>query len=427
MGDAREPGQAMPSFEVLMPRLTDTMREGSVTAWLKSPGDPVNLGEGLVEVETDKSTVTVEAERDAVLIAVYAQVGEIVPVGAVIATLSKPDTRHVSETSERFRVASLPGPSEERDHPADRGSESAQNVRQAGMSLTSTQPTKAEPRTILSSPLARRLANDRGIDLSKLAPGSGPQGRVVRRDVEDAAARMPGEAQAHYRQPSLAHAAMAERMRIAKQEIPHYYLAVDTPARELVLLKDQVKQFQPHVTITHFVVMAVGAVLARFPELNCHWAAGKLRTHTSVDVAVAVARDDGVVASPVLRHVDQLSLGDIAAQLSGLFVRARTGSLSPDELQGGTLTVSNLGMHGIDVVFPIINPPQAAILGVGRIRNELRMHDGVVQPEPIMSVTLSADHRVFSGAVGAKLLRAICNLLEQPLELLIGPSSPRQH
>jgi pyruvate dehydrogenase E2 component (dihydrolipoamide acetyltransferase) len=381
--------------EIVMPQLSETMAEGDLVAWLVPEGAKLRAGEPIAEIETDKSTVELEAPEDGTLERIVARAGtQAVAVGQVLAIL-----RGVAE----------------RDS--------------AGANTTSA-TSAAAPRG--ASPLARRMAAHSGLDIEAIA-GSGADGRIVRSDVERALGRLavphvasePKRATADsesYRVERLSRArrTIGERLGAAKRDIPHFYLHVDCEIGASVSLREQLNRRSPtrRYSLTDFVVRAVALALRDVPALNASYVDGELRLHEEVDVAIAVASDAGLI-TPIVRSAARKSLAEISDEARELVARAREGRLAPHEYQGGTFSVSNLGMFGVDGLYAIVNPPQLAILGVGRVHPRPVARDGAIVVEPVTQLTLSADHRVVDGAIGAKFLGTIRARLEDPLSLLV--------
>jgi pyruvate dehydrogenase E2 component (dihydrolipoamide acetyltransferase) len=364
--------------EVIMPALGMAQETGKVLRWLHAEGDAVEKGEALLEVETDKVTVEIEAPEAGTLAGISVHDGTEVPVGTVIA--------HVLATGET--AADLP--------------EQAEPLAQAapatdGNGSVAEAPLVAErPRRRLASPRARRLAQTRGIDLHALA-GSGPGGAVLAADVEGAGVS-PGPAVGSVWR------LMAERMTRAWQEVPQFVLARDADARRL-LRRDE------GISVTDLLVEASARALARHLRLTVSWRDGGLVEGGEVNVGVAVATSEALVV-PVIHGADRLTLAELSARRRELAEAARAGTLRPEDVQGGTFTISNLGMYGVDAFQAIVNPPQAAILAVGRIVERPVAVDGAIAARPVLTLTISFDHRVVDGARGAEFLDTLASLVE---------------
>ena len=389
------------SIEVTMPKLSDTMEEGKILHWVKSVGDAVRPGDVLAEVETDKANMELEAYDEGVLAEVRVGEGESAPVGAVIALLA----------------------------PASEPRRATGTVRSEPAAPASTgDPVRASPR-------ARRIADEHGVDLHAVR-GSGPGGRIVERDVQGALAD-PGAGPRPAEKPSAPSApaperggrrvelsrvrrTTARRMAEAKRDVPHFYASADISMDEAVRLKEGLAALAgdyADITYTHLVLKAVGVALARVPDLNASYEADSQRLHEAVNVGLVTAVEDGLVV-PVVRGCDRAPLAALVRQVQGLLERARAGRFAPDDLSGGTFTVSNLGMFPVTHFAAVINPPQAAILAVGAIRETAVVRGGQLAPGRLMTVTLSCDHRVVDGVLAARFLAELKTLLEGALALL---------
>lgn len=412
--------------EILMPSAGPSMTEGSVVRWLKREGDAVKRGEALVEIETDKAVIEVEAESDGVL-------GKIL----------------VAEGTNNVKVDSIVGLiAVNGENPASLAaatSVSAASVKQEAQSATAAvpaAPVKAAPvghvGRILASPLARRIAKELGVDLSKVS-GSGPKGRVLRADVEAAVqAAAVLQAATHAPEPQksapptvasvnyedIPHTNMrrtiAQRLGEAKRSVPHFYLSVDCCVDALLDIRRQMNRQVDGVklSVNDFIVKAVALALRRIPACNASWTDDAIRRYRDVDISVAVATPNGLI-TPIVRNADQKSLGRISGDVKDLAARAREGKLKPEEYQGGGFTISNLGMFGIREFAAIINPPQACILAVGASEQRPVVRDGALAVATLMTCTLSADHRVVDGAMGAEFLAEFRKLIENPLTILV--------
>jgi len=432
----------MPS-EIRMPRLSDTMIEGAVVAWRKQEGDLVRAGEVIAEVEVDKTTVDLEALEDGTLCRIIVPAGaEKVQVGEVLAMLDRPG--ETAATAALLPAAAAPITPRQSNgqlaksadgvsHPAESESESAPALRR-------TEPaTAGAPAQVKVSPLARSMAMQAGLDLSSRR-GSGPQGRILKQDVLAAlgagpglegplpravAATGPGPFWGAAPYDQVAHPRMqqviAQRLSESKRLIPHFYLAVNCRIGPLLQLRAELQASCPgglELSINDLAIRAAALALRRVPEANASWTDAATLRFRRIDLAVAVATDAGLI-TPVVRAADRKGLAELAGEVRDLAARARAGQLRPEEYQGGTFTVSNLGMYGIDELYAIINPPQAGILGLGAAGPRPVARDGSVVVETMMTCTLSADHRVLDGVAGARFLSAFKALIEQPVTMLL--------
>lgn len=424
-------------IQILMPALSPTMTEGNVASWLKNEGEPVAAGDILCEIETDKATMEVEATDEGTLGRILAPAGsEGVAVNAVIGLIleegedasalagAEPPAVPASASPAEAPAAAAPAPSAPPAAPAAPPAEPA---------------ARASGPRIFASPLARRMARQAGLDLAAIA-GSGPNGRVVKADVEAAIAAAaqaaPAPAPSAAAPPaspaapagyadtaaSTMRKVIARRLQEAKREVPHFYLTVDCAVDALRETRKALNERSGDdaLSLNDFVIRAAALALRKVPAANASWVDGALRRYDSVDVSVAVAIEDGLV-TPIVRDADRKGLAAISAEVKALAARARAKpmGLAPEEYQGGTFSVSNLGMYGIKTFSAIINPPQAMILAVGAAEQRPIVKDGALAVATVMSCTLSVDHRVVDGALGAAFLQAFRGLIEDPLTMLL--------
>jgi len=446
-------------MDILMPQLGETVAEGKITKWFKSAGDTVKPGENLFEIETDKVSMEVPATEAGVLSEIRVPEGEIAPVGAVVGVIGAAGGAVASATPTSASAASGTTATAAQKAPAPpTGYES---IGEPSPAAAARQPIKLDPffevRTpgrnfgparlaggIAVTPLARRLASEAGIDLSKLS-GSGPHGRIVARDVDGAprpAVHPPlaegfGADQvkalydpAGYEEVPLdaMRKTVAARMQQAKQTIPHFYLTADIAIDRLIALREQAnaaagndRDGKPSfkLSLNDFIIRAMALALQRVPAANAVWAADRILRLKHSDIGVAVAIEAGLIA-PIIRNAEAKSLSALSAEMKDLAARARDKKLKPAEYQGGSAAISNLGMYGVREFSAIINPPQATILAVGAARRQaIERADGGVAFASMLTATLSCDHRVVDGALGAQLLAAIKALLETPVVMLV--------
>jgi pyruvate dehydrogenase E2 component (dihydrolipoamide acetyltransferase) len=396
---------------VIMPALEMAQETGRVVRWLKAPGDAVEKGEPIVEVETDKVTVEVEAPATGILGDVTAREGDVVPVGQAIARVLAPGEAGST-------AAATPGP---RPAAAVGAPSPARTV--AEPRVASRETDGAPARLVAASPKARRLAAERGLDLGALR-GTGPGGAVLVADLPPAVVRTvePPAAPAAPRvaAPGVGTVwrVMAERMTASWTTAPHFYLVREVDASRLVAWRQRVKSpAGARITYTDLLVRLVAVALSRHPTVNAAWKDGTIAPAADISIGLAVAIDAGLVV-PVIHRADALSLAELATRREDLVSRAQAGRLRPADIQGGGFTISNLGMFGIDAFSAIVNPPQAAILAVGRIADRVVAVNGQPAVRPTMVLTLSCDHRALDGARGAQFLGALADLIEEPLALL---------
>ncbi len=448
---------------ITMPALSPTMTEGTLASWSVKEGDTVAAGDVIAEIETDKATMEVEAVDEGRIARILVPAGsENVAVNTPIAILLEEDEDE--SALEGFVPAAAGGggdsgkeaaetpPVMEAAPPAAAPSApSAPSVPASAQPVAAaTQPTGGQ--RIFASPLARRMAEQAGLDLGTIK-GSGPNGRIVKRDVEAvlaagkaapaaAAAPAPAEAAAAAAPavptvPATGEAApltddyeevplnnmrrtIARRLSESKQTVPHFYLSVDVELDKLLALRKDLngRSDDYRISVNDFIVRASALALRKNPDVNAQWTGTAILRHRKVDISVAVAIDGGLI-TPIVRDADRKGLAEIANETKDLAARAREGKLMPEEYQGGTFSISNLGMFGIDEFIAVINPPQAAILAVGQGGQKPVVRDGAVAVATVMTCTLSCDHRVFGGAEGAKFLQTFKGLIEDPVTMLL--------
>jgi len=432
-------------MDVLMPQLGETVTEGKIVKWFKSAGDAVKPGDNLFEIETDKTSMEVPATSAGTLSDIHFKVGEVAKVGAVVAVIAgagEAPAKAAPVAAPAASVAPTPRPAaapmqaapKPRTVPLDPWNEVRSPERNFG-------PAKISGGAF-TTPLARRLASERGIDLSRIS-GSGPHGRIIARDVETAPAM--GAAMATGASASQVKAlydgiayeevpldsmrrTIAKRLIEAKQTIPHFYLTSDVEIGRLIAMREEANAAAPKgadgqpafkLSLNDFIIKAWAAALQRVPAANAVWAEDRILRFTHSDIGVAVALDGGLI-TPVLRNAEAKSLTAISAEIRDLAERARIKKLMPHEYKGGASAISNLGMYGVREFSAIINPPHATILAVGASRRAaVEAPDGGVKFVSQMTVTLSCDHRVVDGALGAELLAAFKSLLEKPVTFLV--------
>ena len=430
---------------VIMPALEMAQETGKVLRWLKAPGDSVRKGEPIVEIETDKVTVEIESPASGVLRDVTAQEGDVVPVGQTIALIVEAGAATPTPVARPAApVVAVAAPSPEvtvRASPLAKKIADEQGIDLAHVKATGPRIQKADvlahletrkqtgpingqsAHLTLASPKARRLAAERGLDIAELR-GSGPGGAVLAADVP---AAIPSPSAGRGRGGGTVEAAptvgtvwriMADRMTQSWTTAPHFYLVREVNASRLISWRDRAKKQIPGITYTDLLVKLVAAAIAQHPRVNVSWKDGTIVQHGEINIGLAVAIDDGLVV-PIIHRADTLSLAEIAARRSDVASRAQSGRLRPADIQGGGFTISNLGMYGVDAFNAIVNPPQAAILAVGRIADRVVAVNGQPAVQPTMVLTLSCDHRALDGARGAQFLGAVAELLEEPLALLI--------
>ncbi len=449
--------------DVVMPRLSDSMEEGTILQWLKQVGDEIAVGDELVEVETDKANMAYESDVAGTLTEILAQEGETLPIGATIARVG--GSAEGSERSAAGPVAegsppAHPPEGQPSTPPTEEAAETAEaptdEVSSVAKAPRAEVPAAGDTRRAKASPIARRIAKEKGLDLSKLE-GSGPGGRIVKADVEAAASAAGGvgagvphgggrEAPEHmgeaattgpaaqaagvetakgqttYEELSKIQATIARRMAESKATAPHFYLRATVDMSRALEARQRIKAAAGEGDVipsfNDMVVKACALALREHPRANGAYRDGRFELYSRVNVGVAVAARDALVV-PTVFDADRKGLRQIASESRALAQRVRDGQITPPELSGATFTVSNLGMYGIDSFSAVINPPQAAILAVGAIKERPVVRDGQVAGAHLMALDLACDHRILYGAPAAELLARIRSLLEEPLALAL--------
>lgn len=466
--------------EVIMPKLGQTMEEGTIAKWHKAEGDKVEKGEVLLEITTDKATLEVEAYASGILKKILAEEDEVIPVGQVIAYIGE-ENDEIPELPESKKVE--PGLEEkttveergyidvEETEPEDvvlqpstmapirpGGGGEVPDISFAGLSM-------ARPGRIIASPRARTVAREKGVDLSYVT-GTGPNGRIVEKDVlnyissqpkikispvarkiarekgihiyaikgtgpggritkEDVLAYQPEAKPTAVSGPPLSsellplspmRKTIAQRMTQSKTSAPHFYLRMDIDMSACVKEREALKQQGKKISYNDFIIRACALSIREFPIVAAFYTKDGIQMRSQINIGLAVSIDDGLIV-PVIKSADQKSLEQIAADSQVLIEKARSKKLIPDDYTGGVLTISNLGMFDITEFFPIINPGESAIIGVGKIADRIVLKEGLVTTQKIMMVTMSCDHRVIDGVVGAKFLQRVKQLLENPARL----------
>lgn len=413
------------AIEITMPKLSDTMEEGRILKWHKAVGERVKIGEVIGEVETDKADMELEAYDAGVLSEIRVPEGETAKVGAVIAMLDEDgDAVGNGGASGREDVSAAPRPMGDGPGGVPTAARRSPDGPEGGIAAGVTgRPPQGR---VHASPLARRLARHHGVDLGVVA-GSGPGGRIVADDVRAAVQGRPeplpvaATATEARQELSRIRQTTARRMAESKREIPHFYLTAEIDMDAAVELRRQLRDADAAyatLTYTHMIVRAVALTLVRVPALNVSYEDGVLVQHGEVNVGIATATDDGLLV-PVVRAAHSLSLAELSARARALAEKGTGGRYARDEMSGGTFTVSNLGTYPVAHFAAVINPPQAAILAVGAIRERPVVRDGTLAVAKTMNVTLSCDHRVVDGVAGGEFLQALKDLLENPLRLIL--------
>jgi pyruvate dehydrogenase E2 component (dihydrolipoamide acetyltransferase) len=434
---------------ILMPALSPTMEKGNLSKWLKKEGDTVKSGDVIAEIETDKATMEVEAVDEGTLAKIVVPEGtQDVAVNSVIAVLAGEgeDTKAVKAPAAAPKSEMKPAPEPKAAAAAPpKQAEPAPAKQPAAAPASPTAPKTNGHSRLFASPLARRIAKEAGLDLAAVQ-GSGPHGRIIARDIEQAkkgGARMPAVAaargfsdtqvRAYYEDGSyefVPHDGMrktiAKRLLESKLTIPHYYLTVDCEIDALLQAREEINAGAPmsgdkprwKLSVNDFVIKALALALIKVPNANVTWTDAGMLKHKHADVGVAVALDGGLI-TPIIRRAEEKTLSMISSEMKELASRARAKRLKPNEYEGGSSAISNLGMYGVREFAAVINPPHATILAIGAGEQRAVVKDGKLGIATVMTVTLSADHRAVDGAVGAELLAAFKGFVEKPATMLV--------
>jgi pyruvate dehydrogenase E2 component (dihydrolipoamide acetyltransferase) len=424
---------------ILMPALSPTMEEGTLAKWHVKKGDKVSAGDVIAEIETDKATMEVEAVDEGTIGEIRVEEGtEGVPVNDIIAVLLEE-----GEDETALKDASAAKKPEKKAE--EKKTEESKKTEEKSEEKTAAKPTpapKAEKgERIFASPLARRLADQQGIDLSAVE-GSGPRGRIVKADLESAPKSAPKkqaasgaaapvssiDARAFYEKGSYEEIPLdgmrktiARRLTQSMQEIPHFYLTVDCELDELLMVRKKLNDAADEgvkLSVNDFLIRAAALALIKVPEANVSFAGDAILKHKSADIGIAVALDGGLI-TPIIRHAEKKGLAEISEEAKSLADRARNKKLKPNEYEGGSFSISNLGMFGIKHFTGVINPPQAAILAVGKGEERPVARNGKLELANVMTVTMSCDHRAIDGALGARFLEAFKSFVEYPARMLL--------
>jgi pyruvate dehydrogenase E2 component (dihydrolipoamide acetyltransferase) len=445
--------------KVIMPKLSPTMEEGQLSRWLKKEGDKVSMGEPLAEIDTDKATMEMQALGNGVLRKILIQEGESAPLGQLIAIIGEPDEDISSVTSEAAATQPTKAPPA-----ADASTAEAAKPEAAPASALEESQTKPEADVsgngggasqpvevasggrLIVSPLAARMAAEAGLDLRSVN-GSGPSGRIIKRDIERAIAAKPAAAPAdsaastsrlraidggavqqtafpastyHDEPASEMRRTIAKRLVTSLGPIPHFFLTSEIEMDRAADMRNSIKELEPDlkISVNDIIIKVAAAALIQHPQVNASFQDKVVRYYDHADIGVAVAIPDGLI-TPIVRSADQKSLSEIAGEVRDLAERARNRKLRPEEFMGATFSISNLGMFGIDEFTAVINPPEGAILAVGAMTPKPVVRNNEIVVRQMMRVTLSCDHRVIDGATGAKFLQTFKKILENPLFLIV--------
>ncbi len=422
---------------IRMPRMSDTMEEGNIVGWLKKVGDEVEPGDVLAEVETDKATMELESYQEGVLLYIGIKEGPV-PVNGILAVIGEKgeDYKAVLEVAESEDIASSDVQSAE----TLKVEETATVVAEPA---TVVESVATEEKRLKASPLAKRMATEAGIDISKVL-GTGDNGRIIKRDIESFLQSQPGtqiDAPVITKEPiqpvvpafnfngsgdnfedipvSQMRKTIARRLGESKFSAPHFYLTVEINMDAAIKAREEINELSPvRISFNDIIVKACAVALRQHPAINSSWLGDKIRRNGNINIGVAVAVDEGLLV-PVIRNADMKSLSQIKVEVKELAGKAKERKLQPDEMQGNTFTISNLGMFDIDEFTAIINTPDSCILAVGSIVEKPIVKNGELAIGNMMKVTLSCDHRVVDGATGAQFLQTLKGILEAPIRLLV--------
>ena len=419
-----------------LPKLSPTMEEGTLVAWVKKEGDEVDVDDLLAEVETDKATMEFRSFDRGVLLKILVPEGETLEPDVPVAIIGKAGEDVSDLLAEVEAAKAAPSESAPESAPAAEfvsgsaaAAESVSGSAPAAAAESAAAPVSAPASAtgrVLSSPLVRRLARERDIDLRQVA-GTGPAGRIIKRDLDSYSPSATPAASGERLPPRVVKASsmrrtIARRLTESKQTVPHYYLTIDTDIGPLAdarkAMNAELEAEGRKVSLNDLIIKSAGVALRRVPEVNASWIDGDIHYHQVVDISIAVAVEDGLM-TPVVRDVDRKGIAQISDEVRDLAARARDRKLQPEEMSRGTFSISNLGMFGIEEFSAVINPPEGAILAVGTIRNVPVVEGGGIAPGRRMRFTLSCDHRIIDGATGAKFMAAFKAIVEAPMTMLL--------
>jgi len=421
--------------KVIMPKLSPTMEEGQISRWLKKEGDKVSMGEPLAEIDTDKATMEMQALGNGVLRKILINEGQSAPLGQLIAVIGEPNEDIASMLSEAPAAAPAPKQEQPKQEPPKQEQKQEEKPAERPAPQQNGQP-KTDSARMIVSPLAARMAAEAGIDLRSLQ-GSGPGGRIIKRDIEAAisqpkpepgfprvvpAGQIPQIGASAYRDEAASEIrkTIARRLVTSLGPVPHFFLTTEIEMDRAAEMRRGINALDPDlkISINDVIIKVAAAALSQHPEVNASFQEKFVRYYERADVGVAVAIEDGLI-TPVVRAADQKSLSQIATEVRELAERARSRRLKPEEYTGATFSISNLGMFGIDEFTAVINPPEGAILAVGAMSPKPVVRDNEIVIRQMMRVTMSCDHRVIDGATGAKFLQTFKKILENPLYLVV--------
>ncbi len=434
-GDSEKGAEKIDTSEInatviTMPKMSDTMQEGTIASWLKKVGDEVKSGDVLAEVETDKATMELESYDDGTLLHIGVEEGDSVEVNGIIAIIGEKDADYETLLKAHKQQKEKPAGEDKAAPKAEKEEEKSSPKSESQPEKTADTGSSSSNGRIKASPLAKKMAKEKGIDIS-LVKGSGDGGRIIKKDIENfdpakapaaaAASTSAGVGKESFREEKVSQMrkVIAKRLAESKFTAPHFYLTMEINMDKAIEARKSMNEVAPvKISFNDMVIKAVAASLKQHPNVNSAWMGDKIRYNDHVHIGMAVAVEEGLLV-PVIRFADSKSLSQISKEAKTLAGKAKNKELQPKDWEGNTFTVSNLGMFGIDEFTAIINPPDACILAIGGIRQTPIVKDGEIVPGNLMKVTLSCDHRVVDGAIGSAFLQTVKNLLEDPVRLLI--------
>ena len=399
--------------KVLMPALSPTMSEGTINRWLVKVGDKVLAGDILAEIETDKATMEVEAVDEGIITHIIgSKSDELIKVNTVIALLDGTE----NDSIENYNNSSNESPNIDtilEDKNEIKLEENIESIAEEKVSIEKSHK-------ILASPYAKKISKDKVIDLN-LIKGSGPNGRIIKRDLDEASnIQKNNNINKNIIEPSSIRKIIAERTTKTKNEVPHFYLTIESRMDRLINLRKKINSVSKNkISFNDLIVKACALAMKRNPESNLSWINNKIHKYNNIDIAIAVALKEGLI-TPIVRNADKKGLSEISSEIKSLVSKANQNKLLPDEYNGGSITISNLGMFGITEFKAIINPPQSSIIAIGSIIEKPVVNNGKVEVGYTMKSTISADHRSLDGAVAAKLLKEFNDILEDPFQIWLN-------
>lgn len=409
---------------IKLPRMSDTMEEGTIVSWLVQVGDTVKAGDMIADVETDKATMELENFEKGEILHLNVEEGQTVPVETVIAIVGKKGEDYQDLLTAAPAEKTAEEPAQEDITTEDTPATPSTPSQPAAESVAQPASSNSNGR-VFASPLAKKMAEERGIDLNTVS-GTGDNGRIIKRDIENhvpsapaASASVLGTESYEDIPVTQMRKTIAKRLAQSKFTAPHFYLTMEVRMDNAIAARKQMNEYSDQkISMNDLVVKAAAIALRKHPAINSAWLGDKIRVNQHIHIGVAVAVEDGLLV-PVVRFADHKSLSQIGAEVKDLAGKAKNKELQPKDWEGNTFTISNLGMFGIDEFTAIINPPDACILAVGGSKETVVVENGEMKPGHVMKVTLSCDHRVVDGVTGAQFLQTFKSLLEEPVRLLV--------